>query len=62
MWNESATRAKECTAYPTMSSRKKKAVSIASRIIMRDDLESPMTAVSGRKRAHSSCRKCKVTV
>lgn len=48
MWNESATSAKECTVYPAISSTKKKAVSMASSIMMRVDLESPMLAVSER--------------
>jgi hypothetical protein len=47
MWKESATRASECTEYPTISSKKKKAVSIPSSIIMRVDLESPISAVRG---------------
>ena len=51
MWKESATRASECTAYPTISSSRKKAESIPSRIIMRVDLESPMFAVSERARS-----------
>lgn len=49
MWKESATRARECTAYPTMSSRKKKAVSMPRRIMIRVDLESPMLTASERK-------------
>jgi len=48
MWNESATRASECTAYPTTSSSRKKAESIPSRIMMRVDLERPMFTVSER--------------
>jgi hypothetical protein len=50
MWNESATRANECTAYPTTNSSKKKAESMASKIMMRVDLERAMTAVSERNR------------
>jgi hypothetical protein len=49
MWNESATSARECTVYPAISSTKKKAVSIPSRIIIRVDLESPMVAVLERE-------------
>jgi ribosomal protein L31 len=49
MWNESATRARECTAYPAINSTKKKAVSMPKRIIIRVDLESPMVAVSQRE-------------
>jgi hypothetical protein len=52
MWKESATRASECTAYPTINSRRKKAESIPSRIIMRVDLESPMFAESERARSY----------
>ena len=48
MWNESATSASECTAYPTMSSSKKKAESMPSRIIIRVDLESAMAGVVER--------------
>jgi hypothetical protein len=50
MWNESATRARECTVYPAISSTKKNAVSMPSSIMIRVDLESPMFAVSQRKR------------
>lgn len=42
MWNESATRAREWTAYPAINSTKKKAVSMPRSIIIRVDLESPM--------------------
>ncbi|KAI7165061.1 hypothetical protein KC349_g80 [Hortaea werneckii] len=40
MWNASATRASEWTAYPMESSRRKKAVSITRRMVIREDLES----------------------
>lgn len=42
MWNESATRARECTAYPVMSSMRKKTESMAKRILILVDFESPM--------------------
>ena len=51
MWKESATSASEWTAYPTMSSKKKKAVSIASNIIMLVDLERPIIATGMRSGA-----------
>lgn len=54
MWNESATSASECTAYPTISSSRKKHESMASRIMMRVDLESAMAAVLERVRSCGS--------
>jgi hypothetical protein len=50
MWNESATSASECTAYPTISSSKKKTESMPSRIMIRVDLESAMAGVVERVR------------
>ena len=42
MWNASAISAKECTAKPTPSSRRKKRVSSASITLMRVDLDHPI--------------------
>lgn len=42
MWNESATSARECTAYPTMISKKKKMVSITRSVMIRVERESPI--------------------
>jgi hypothetical protein len=39
IWKASATRARECTAYPTESSRKKNMVSMARRMVILVDLE-----------------------
>lgn len=49
MWNESATSARECTEYPTISSKKKNTVSIANSIIIRVDFENAIFAVRRAK-------------
>ncbi len=42
MWNESATRASDPTAYPVMISMKKKTMSITRRVMIRVSLLNPI--------------------
>lgn len=42
MWNESATKASEWTAYPVMSSIRKKTLSMTRRMLIRVDFERPI--------------------
>jgi len=64
MWKESATRASEWTAYPAISSTKKKIVSIARRMRILVDLEGAMLAPIRAELLETSkvlrCHKCAI--